>query len=123
MAKFCTYCGSELKGAKKFCSACGSQVLDSNNDLNTETQKPTNASSNYPKKSRVTAGVLGIFFGWLGVHNFYLGYTGKAIGQLLLSLSTCCILGIFSEIWGFIEATMILTGTIDKDGKGNELID
>src|SRR5579864_5567094 len=28
-----------------------------------------------PQKSRLTAGLLGIFLGWLGVHRFYLGYT------------------------------------------------
>ena len=38
------------------------------------------------QKSRIVAGVFGIVLGALGVHNFYLGYTGKAVGQLLLTL-------------------------------------
>src|SRR6266702_1049762 len=39
-------------------------------------------------KSRTTYIVLGIFLGALGVHNFYAGYTGRAIGQLCLSVLT-----------------------------------
>ena len=30
----------------------------------------------------MTAGLLGIFLGGLGIHNFYLGYTGKAMLKL-----------------------------------------
>jgi TM2 domain-containing membrane protein YozV len=37
-------------------------------------------------KSKMAAGLLGIFLGCWGVHNFYLGYTGKAVGQLVLSI-------------------------------------
>ena len=33
-------------------------------------------------KSKVAAGLLAIFLGAFGVHNFYLGYTGKAVAQL-----------------------------------------
>lgn len=33
----------------------------------------------YPdQKSKMAAGLLGIFLGGLGIHNFYLGYTGKS---------------------------------------------
>ena len=61
----------------------------------------------------MTAGLLGIFLGGLGIHNFYLGYTGKAIAQIALSL--CFGTG---AIWGLIEGIMILTGTINKDANG-----
>lgn len=69
-------------------------------------------------KSKVTAGVLGILLGSLGIHNFYLGYTGKGVAQLLLTVATCGVGGIISEIWGFIEGIMILTGSINTDGRG-----
>src|SRR4051794_18344083 len=36
-------------------------------------------------KSRVTAGVLAILLGWLGVHRFYLGYKKTGIAMLLLT--------------------------------------
>ena len=51
--------------------------------------------------------------GGLGVHNFYLGYTGKGIAQICLSF--CCGIG---YIWGLIEGIMIFTGNIDKDANG-----
>lgn len=66
-----------------------------------------------------------------GVHNFYLGYTGKAVTQLVLSivgiLLCCVVVGVFIVmgvgIWGLVEGIMILTGKIDTDGKGNPLAD
>lgn len=75
----------------------------------------------YPPKSRVAAGVLGILLGTLGVHNFYLGYTGKAVAQLLISVLTCGIGTPISGIWGLVEGIMILTGSIAVDGKGYPL--
>ena len=66
----------------------------------------------------LTAGLLGIFLGGLGIHNFYLGYTGKGIAQICLSL--CFGVG---AIWGLIEGIMILTGSINKDANGIPLKD
>ena len=74
-------------------------------------------------KSKLTAGLLGIFLGSIGVHNFYLGYTTKAVIQLLLTLLSCGTLAVVSEIWGFVEGIMILTGSINQDGKGLPLKD
>lgn len=74
-------------------------------------------------KSKVTAGLLGIFLGGFGVHNFYLGYTSKAVVQLLLSVLSCGALYAISEIWGLIEGVMILCGSIKQDGKGLPLKD
>lgn len=58
-------------------------------------------------------------FSWAlsGVHNFYLGYTGKAVAQLLITLLTCGFGSVISGIWGLIEGIMILTGSIKVDGK------
>lgn len=75
-------------------------------------------------KSKLAAGLLGIFLGWLGVHNFYLGYTGKAVGQLLLTILSCGTLSFVSAIWGLIEGILILTGsTITTDASGRPLGD
>lgn len=71
----------------------------------------------------MAAGLLGIFLGGLGIHNFYLGYTGKALAQLLISLLSCGMLAWASAIWGLIEGVMLLTGSINVDGKGNPLKD
>lgn len=75
------------------------------------------------QKSRIAAGLLGIFLGSLGVHNFYLGNTGKAVAQLLISLLSLGYLSGISAIWGLIEGIMILTGSIAVDGKGLPLRD
>ena len=76
-------------------------------------------------KSKVAAGLLGIFLGFLGIHNFYLGNTSKAVVQLLLGTLGACV-GIgpaISGIWGLVEGVMILTGSIKTDGKGLPLKD
>ena len=65
------------------------------------------------QKSRTTYIVLGIFLGALGIHNFYGGYTGRAVGQLCLTVLTLGYLGIVSWIWAIIEICII-----DKDGSG-----
>ena len=83
----------------------------------------------YAQKSKIVAGLLGLFLGTLGVHNFYLGYTGKAVAQLLLTLIGWIILigPIISGIWALIEAVLILCSSYGsnwhRDGRGQELQD
>ena len=50
-------------------------VNSSNNTANTTVNNATNNSVN--QKSKVAAGLFGIFLGSFGVHNFYLGFTGS----------------------------------------------
>lgn len=65
----------------------------------------------YNQKSKVAAGLLGIFLGVFGIHNFYLGYTGKAVAQLLITLLSLGFLAVVSAIWGLVEGIIILTAT------------
>jgi TM2 domain-containing membrane protein YozV len=78
---------------------------------------------NSEQKSKIAAGLLGIFLGSLGIHNFYLGYTGKAVAQLLITVLTLGFGTIITGIWGLIEGILILTGSINVDGKGIPLRD
>lgn len=78
---------------------------------------------NSEQKSKIAAGLLGIFLGSLGVHNFYLGYTGKAIAQLLITVLTLGIGSIITGIWGLIEGILILSGSINVDARGIPLRD
>ena len=119
MAKFCQKCGTELKKDDTFCSNCGAPV-DGETKVAAKTTTSNNAAAG---KSKMAAGLLGIFLGCFGVHNFYLGYTGKAVGQLLISVLSCFILSPVSAIWGLIEGIMILSGSINTDAEGNELVD
>ena len=69
-------------------------------------------------KSRIAAGILGLLLGGLGIHNFYLGYTGKAVAQLLITVLSFGLLAFIPAIWGLIEGIMILTDKnyLDADG-------
>jgi len=114
MAKFCTNCGQSLDEGINNCPNCGNAIVNTqtnNNGVNTPTES----------KSKVAAGLLGILLGAFGAHNFYLGYTGKAVAQLLITLLSCFTLSVVSSIWGLIEGIMILTGSINIDAKGNPL--
>ena len=115
MAKYCVNCGAELNNGADICLKCGKIVNDNykNKYVNTD----PNA------KSKIAAGLFGIFLGCFGVHNFYLGYTGKAVGQLLLTVLSCFILSPISAIWGLIEGILILAGNIDTDATGHKLTD
>jgi TM2 domain-containing membrane protein YozV len=64
-------------------------------------------------KSRTNYIVLGIFLGAFGVHNFYAGYVGRAVGQLCLTVLTVGYLGIVSWIWAVVEICIV-----EKDSTG-----
>ncbi len=66
-------------------------------------------------KSRLAYILLAFFLGGLGIHNFYAGYTGKGIAQLLLVLLTgwLVIPAIAVLIWILVEIC-----TVTKDAKG-----
>lgn len=69
-----------------------------------------------PQKSKMAAGMLAIFLGTLGIHNFYLGYTRNGVIQLVLTLTM--IGAIPSAIWAIIDAIHIFTGELAVDANG-----
>lgn len=73
----------------------------------------------YEQKSKLAAGLLGIFLGGFGVGRFYLGYPNLGVAQLLVSIFTLGLGG----LWGFIDGIMILTGSVKVDGQGIPLRD
>lgn len=112
-AAVCTGCGFAVGQGANFCPNCGAQTTPGAaicTNCGVALAQPVQASE---QKSKLAAGLLGIFLGGLGVHNFYLGYTGKGIAQIFLSF--CFGIG---YIWGLIEGIMILAGSINKDAKG-----
>lgn len=133
---FCPFCGEQVTAEQKICMNCGVEM---------ETYGQSGI------KSKIVAGLLGIFLGTYGVHNFYLGYTKKAVVQLVMViLAYVGCIATFSagnmmmmfdrnlfqfmgtivlftillfgvRIWAFIEAILIFCGKINRDGKGRLL--
>jgi len=107
--KFCFHCGKEVNPGAEICLSCG---------FSQKKKDESKGEGGLGTKSKLTAGLLGIFLGGLGIHNFYLGFTGKGVGKILTSL---CSLGIIGGIWGLIEGILILCGKMDKDAQGKKL--
>lgn len=118
MGKFCTNCGQQLNDDATFCYSCGNKTNENNTKKEENKQSGVSVTN---QKSKIAAGLFGIFLGALGVHNFYLGYNSKGLAQLLISVLSCGILSFVSGIWGFVEGILILTGSINTDAEGNPL--
>jgi len=112
---YCHNCGKEIDNLAAICIHCGVPTHNYN--------KPKEVDMSL--KSKMAAGLLAILIGSLGIHNFYLGYTGKAVAQLLLTvIGWIIIVGpLISAIWALVEGIMILTGSINQDAEGRPLRD
>ena len=95
--KFCPNCGAEVSAAQVVCVKCGVAL------------KHSVVSGGDGKKDRTVAGLLAIFLGALGIHEFYLGNNTSAIIRLAITILTCgwggAILGVISLIEGIIYLT------------------
>ncbi len=63
-------------------------------------------------KSKIAAGLLGIFLGALGIHKFYLGYTQEAVIMLIVSIVGFCFFGlgpVAMGVIGLIEGILYIT--------------
>ena len=89
--------------------------------------RPTSTPySAYPaqSKSKLAAALFAFFLGSLGIHRFYLGYTGIGITMLSITMVGsffCCGAGaIVTGVWSIIDFVLILTGQL-KDISGQAL--
>lgn len=100
---FCKQCGNEIPDAAAICLKCG--VATGNSLI-----------SGASAKSRIGYILLGLFLGGLGIHNFYAGYTGKAVAQLLITLLVGWLVFplIIVGIWVLVDVC-----TVTKDAQGN----
>lgn len=127
----CSTCGSPAGEGFAFCRACGRPLPPG--AASCVCGAPAFAAPYYypRQKSKVAAGLLGIFLGGLGVHNFYLGFTSRAVVQLTVTLLGCLffwlVLPFFAAIgmavWGLVEGIMILAGNRPWDANGIPLKD
>lgn len=137
---YCKNCGKKLEDEQKdICPECEATLntqpfqqgdnievikeVKSSNETNSNNNNTQNTTTNvgYSDKSKIVAGILGILLGSLGIHNFYLGYTGKGVAQLLISVLSCGILTFVSAIWGLVEGIMLLTDSAPVDAEGKIL--
>jgi TM2 domain-containing membrane protein YozV len=160
---FCTNCGAQNEPGTTFCTKCGARLGSEAVQPPVEGVPPVGAlpvgappiGAGEPvpptgyvpppggyaappyqdptAKSKLAAGLLGIFLGGLGIHRFYLGYTNIGIAQLatdvigwVLLPFTCgisMVLIIGAHVWGLVDGVMILTGSINRDAQGKPLRD
>jgi len=123
-AAICVKCGVARNNGNNFCHNCGQST-------NAGAQVCVNCGVNLAaaggeQKSKLVAGLLGIFLGGLGIHRFYLGYTMMGIIQIAVtfgvSIITCGVGSFVGPLWGLVEGILILTGNfITTDAKGNPL--
>ncbi len=93
--KFCADCGAIIKAKAEICPKCGVR------------QAPPPLMSSLGKlapngKSKLAAGLFGIFLGGFGIHKFYLGKTGMGIFYLLFCWT------FIPAVVGFIEGILFL---------------
>ncbi len=133
-ASYCASCGAHVEQQKRYCQNCGYELAATDYNcpgcgLSQAQAQGGGAQPFAPNgpKSRMAAGLLGIFLGSLGIHNFYLGFTNRAITQLILGtvggFFTCGIASAAVAIWGLVEGIMVLTGSIAADAQGVPLRD
>lgn len=125
VAAVCVNCGAPKMAGNNFCPNCGAQTapgaafcLSCGVALNPQAA----AAATGAQKEKIVAGLLAIFLGQLGVHNFYLGYNQRGVIQLLITLllSWTFIAPIAVWVWAIIEAVKIFQGTL-PDANGNPL--
>jgi TM2 domain-containing membrane protein YozV len=59
------------------------------------------------KKNRCVYVLLAILLGEIGVHNFYAGYIGRGIAQLLITVFSFGFLFWVAWIWAVVEAIVV----------------
>jgi TM2 domain-containing membrane protein YozV len=93
-ARYCSHCGAAMASDAVTCARCGVRAV---------TPTLTGVYTIPRRKSKVVAGLLGIFFGGLGIHKFYLNQPGWGILYLVFSFT------FIPAVVGFVEGILYLT--------------
>lgn len=107
---FCSHCGNAVSPMAAACPQCGHPVATqqaTGQPIGQPIGQPAVgqplANPYAPAKSRVTAGVLGILLGGLGIHKFYLGKIGLGVVYVLFFWTY------IPAIIGLVEGIIYLT--------------
>ncbi len=110
--KYCVNCGAEIDERAEICPKCGVRQPESTIPYRSSFQN----ENEYIHHKRITAGILGILLGGLGIHQFYLHNIGWGILMLIF-----CWTGI-PAIIGLIQGILYLTETDEYFGRVHNLI-
>lgn len=104
---YCRQCGRQIPDEAVICVFCGVATNRAAVTIDPEA------------KSKIAYVLLGIFLGLFGIHNFYAGYTGKAVAQLLIAVLLCwtVVAPIIVFIWCIVDIC-----TITKDAQGRPFV-
>ena len=119
----CPECGKQYSTQERVnrvkCPYCGAETNVSYSDQepsqwqqfgNQAASAVDSVFNNGPSgKSRGIAGLLALLMGAFGLHYFYLNKTNAGILFLLVSLLSCCILGIVTQIIAIIQGVLFFT--------------
>jgi TM2 domain-containing membrane protein YozV len=142
----CSQCGAQNHVSAMFCAHCGNMDLRPGSTSSPPPppvyQPGANLHAAYQptmpspppiyipvpvidtSKSKLAAALLAFFLGGLGIHRFYLGYTGIGITQLVLGLAgwiTCGATTLVAIVWALVDFLLIIFGSLNKDAAGNPL--
>ena len=126
----CPECSSQISDKATACPSCGypiSSVLSTpqtaavqspgqNRDSAASVQSVSVVKS---AKSRGVYIILGLFFGLLGIHNFYAGYFGRGAVQLLLILLLGWIVIGFVIVVPWVIAELF---AVTQDAAGDKMV-
>lgn len=116
----CEYCDNLVPNGVIRCPSCGAPV--SMVEMNVITTTPNisqpvqsqESTTLFPdpylyvdKKNRCVYVLLAILLGEIGVHNFYAGYIGRGIAQLLITVFSFGFLFWVAWIWAVVEAIVV----------------
>jgi TM2 domain-containing membrane protein YozV len=108
----CPSCGVPPRIEKNYCFNCGQPTISSQ-VMCTKCGVSLTIAGSSGDKSKIAAGLLGIFLGVFGIHKFYLGYTKEGVTMLLISvLGGMLTFGIAAwviALFGLIEGIIYLT--------------
>jgi hypothetical protein len=98
---YCRGCGKEIHETAPMCPHCGFQQIEQSSTVNVGIA-PING------RNKIVAALLAFFFGWFGVHKFYLGQTGWGITYLIFFWT------FVPAIVAFIEFIMLIAMSDEK---------
>ena len=111
----CNYCGMELSNGETVCPNCGGPVQSQPSQQRSTKQTISIIKQhlgNERQCNKIVYIILAIFFGTLGIHDFYAKYYVRGIIKIVLTLT---FIGVYiSLIWSIIDAFKIRQ---TKDGR------